>query len=286
MTGALNAAPPVTLASAATTNIATAASNIVYVTGTTSITALGTIAAGATRTVVFNGVLTLTHNASSLILPYAANITTAAGDVAQFISLGSGNWRCVSYSRDTGVVAGTTAQYYRGDKTFVDFATDVRASVLTGLSLASSAAVTAADTILVAFGKLQAQISAKQATLVSGTNIKTINGSDMLGSGDVKISDVTLPTPSNGSRLALNTTYLINGNTTSGFSFLMPGSAAPGNFVQFIDMYGNWEAGAWSVAYDVTGGRVMGLTESMLVNRSNFNFKLVWSDATGGWRIV
>jgi hypothetical protein len=46
---------------------------------------------------VFAGALTFTHNATSLILPGAANITTAAGDVAWVESLGSGNWRCLVY---------------------------------------------------------------------------------------------------------------------------------------------------------------------------------------------
>ena len=35
---------------------------------------------------------------------------------------------------------------------------------------------------------LQASLNSKQATLVSGTNIKTINGSSILGSGDLTVS--------------------------------------------------------------------------------------------------
>jgi hypothetical protein len=112
----------------------------------------------------------------------------------------------------------------------------VRAVVLTGLSLATNAVISATDSVLIAFGKLQAQITAnlstltshtsntsnphattkaqvglgnadntsdankpvstatqtalnaKQATLVSGTNIKTINGTSVLGSGDIVTS--------------------------------------------------------------------------------------------------
>ena len=44
--------------------------------------------------------------------------------------------------------------------TISDFAATVRATILTGISFASSSAVLAADTILVAIGKLQAQITA------------------------------------------------------------------------------------------------------------------------------
>lgn len=102
MTGALNWAATQTIASATTTNIAGSTSNAIIVSGTTTITGLGTIAAGAERCVQFSGILILTHNATSLILPGAANITTAAGDVAYFVSLGAGNWRCVGYQRASG----------------------------------------------------------------------------------------------------------------------------------------------------------------------------------------
>jgi hypothetical protein len=102
MTGALNLATPVSLASAATVAIGAAASNTINITGNVTITAFDTIAAGAYRTLVFGGGLTLTHNAASLILPGAANINTAAGDVAQFVSLGSGNWRCTGYTKANG----------------------------------------------------------------------------------------------------------------------------------------------------------------------------------------
>jgi hypothetical protein len=102
LTTSLNEAPITTLASAATTDIGAEAANTINVTGTTTITALGTIASGARRTVIFAGVLTLTHNGTSLILPTAANITTAAGDVAEFVSEGSGNWRCTNYERKDG----------------------------------------------------------------------------------------------------------------------------------------------------------------------------------------
>jgi hypothetical protein len=99
------------IASAATTDLSAATGDFVYITGTTTITALGTCAAGVERTVKFAGALTLTHNATSLILPTAANITTAAKDVARFRSIGSGNWLCVGYMKANGqalIGSGTT----------------------------------------------------------------------------------------------------------------------------------------------------------------------------------
>lgn len=87
------------IASAGTTNLAAATGVFVHITGTTTITAFGSAAAGVERDLVFDGILTLTHNSTSLILPGGANIATAAGDTATAISEGSGNWRVVSYNR-------------------------------------------------------------------------------------------------------------------------------------------------------------------------------------------
>ena len=61
----------------------------------------------------------------------------------------------------TTATTAATAKYWRGDKTWSDFFTDVRAATLTGLSTATNAVVVAADTVLAAIGKLQAQVSEK-----------------------------------------------------------------------------------------------------------------------------
>lgn len=102
LSSALNEAPSVTLASASTVNIGAAAANTINITGAVTITAFDTIADGARRTLIFGGASMLTHNSTSLILPTGANITPAVGDVAQFVSKGSGNWKCVEYMKADG----------------------------------------------------------------------------------------------------------------------------------------------------------------------------------------
>ena len=67
--------------------------NYFDVTGTVTITSISTLPAGTVIKLQFDGVLLLTHNATTLILSGGANYTTAAGDVFEFISEGSGNWR-------------------------------------------------------------------------------------------------------------------------------------------------------------------------------------------------
>ena len=91
-----------TIASATTTDLSAVNDGDITVTGTTTITGLGTLTAGIKKVLTFSGALTLTHNATSLILPGAANITTAAGDVAIMRSLGSGNWKCVAFQPAAG----------------------------------------------------------------------------------------------------------------------------------------------------------------------------------------
>jgi hypothetical protein len=96
------------IASAATTDLGAVEGLAHNVTGTTTITSFGTVRAGVWKAVVFSGALTLTHNATSLILPGGANITTAAGDVALAMSEGSGNWRVWSYNKASGLSARAT----------------------------------------------------------------------------------------------------------------------------------------------------------------------------------
>lgn len=100
-----------TIASAGTTDISSVPAQYVTVTGTTTITSLGTIKAGWIKFVKFTGALTLTHNATSLILPGAANILTAANDTAIFVSLGSGNWQCWDYVPAARLLNTVNGQY-------------------------------------------------------------------------------------------------------------------------------------------------------------------------------
>jgi hypothetical protein len=94
----------VTLASAATVNLGAAGSNLIAISGTTTITSFGSSASTANPLywVRFTGALTLTYNATSLILPGSATITTAAGDAMLAQYLGSGNWKVHYYQPETG----------------------------------------------------------------------------------------------------------------------------------------------------------------------------------------
>ena len=94
---------PQNLTSAATTDIGAQNSVFLNITGTTTITSFGTNYNGP-RYIRFDGALTLTHNATTLILPGAANITTAAGDSAIVVPSGSpaNGWRVAGYQKADG----------------------------------------------------------------------------------------------------------------------------------------------------------------------------------------
>lgn len=107
------------IASASTINLNTATGNRVHITGTTAITAV-TLTRGP-RTVIFDGVLTLTHNATTNNLPGAANITTAAGDRAIYEGDGTTVY-CVNYIKASGTAVApsggiTTTETITGNTT-------------------------------------------------------------------------------------------------------------------------------------------------------------------------
>jgi len=152
------------IASATTTDLGAVPGLQHTITGTTTITSFGTVSAGIPKVLVFSGILTLTHNGTSLRLPGEVNITTAANDTAIFVSQGSGNWRCVSYTRATGVPT-----------TIIDF--------VTTLSVTSNTTLTIADgyqTILAGGGGTFTITMPDTATLPEGWYVRIVNNGAIL----------------------------------------------------------------------------------------------------------
>lgn len=135
---------------------------------------------------------------------------------------GSADITVVDATKEPAIPAGTTAQYVAGNKTLRTFAADVRAAALTGLSTATNSAIAAADTVLAAFGKLQAQITGlatskldANANAVSASKLqtaRTINGVPFDGTANItwtlaEIGAVTSDVDTTPGRL-LTTDYL------------------------------------------------------------------------------
>lgn len=97
--------------------------------------------------------------------------------------------------KEPTIAAGNVADYWRGDKTWRNLATDVRAALLTGLSTATNAVITASDSVLSAFGKIQAQVSALLTSFTDYVNSNSVSVFAYMTSAqiaDVKAGTLTL----------------------------------------------------------------------------------------------
>lgn len=161
--------------------------NTLNITGSGTITSLGSGGdSGIVRRLVFTTVLQITHNATSLILPGAANITTAAGDVAEFVSLGSGNWRCLGYQRANGTALVGVGQTWQ----------DVTGSRAIGVTYTNTTG--RPIQILVLAG---GQLNTNKSITLNGVSLGMWN---LSGSGSASNSSVSAVIPEGG-------TYLIGG---------------------------------------------------------------------------
>lgn len=219
---ALAFGPFTAIASATTTDLSTVATIGVSVTGTTTITGFGT-GANLLRVVKFAGALTLTHNATTLILPGAANITTAAGDTGVFLSDGSGNWTCISYQKYSGKAVVTTVT-----------SSDISAAVLAALAFGPFTSKASAATV-------DLSTVATVGVSISGTTTITSFGT---GANLLKI-------------VKFAAALLLTHNATS---LILPGAAsittaANDTAIFLSDASGNWTC----VAYQRANGKALTL---------------------------
>lgn len=139
-------------------------------------------------------------------------------------------------SAEPAFSAGIASQYRRGDKTWQDLATAARAVVLTGLSTATNAVITAADSILSALGKLQAQITAHSALTAPHSATSSATASRLMmrdASGRAKVS-----APSEADDIARKDTVdaaQAAASIPSGTIMLFGQSSAPTGWTKLVD---------------------------------------------------
>jgi hypothetical protein len=96
----------------------------------------------------------------------------------------------------------------------------VRDTLLTGLSLATNAVISATDSVLIAFGKLQAQITANLSTLTSHTsNTSNPHATTKAQVGLTNVADVDTTNASNIASGTLSDSRLSSAVTTQGNTF-------------------------------------------------------------------
>lgn len=93
------------VASASTLDLSGLDGNAFSVTGTAAIGTITGLPVGTVYVLTFSDALTFSHHATNLILPGAANITTAAGDIAIMHQYATDDARCISYQRANGLPA-------------------------------------------------------------------------------------------------------------------------------------------------------------------------------------
>ena len=154
-----------------------------------------------------------------------SNTSITFDDALQTITIASqGNVQSVNTK--TGAVVLTTTDITEGTNEYHTSAR-VRAVILTGLSLATNAVISATDSVLIAFGKLQAQITANLSTLTSHTSNTSnphVTTKAQVGLGNVANIDTT-----NASNIAsgtlsdarLSSAVTTQGNTFNGASQLV-----------------------------------------------------------------
>lgn len=89
-----------------TTDLGAYPNTVLTVTGAGPVHSFGTTSpAGVLKVLSFTGATGLGYNATSLILPGAADITTSAGDMAIAVALGSGDWQVLFFNSAALTVA-------------------------------------------------------------------------------------------------------------------------------------------------------------------------------------
>lgn len=166
---------------------------------------------GSTWTVFGGGGAGTVTNVSA-----TAPLTVTTGSTAPQISLLQANGSNPGYlssvdwnlfnNKEAPIAPGSTAQYFRGDKTWYSLETAVLALPLTGLSVAQTTSVTATDTLLGGIGKLQGQLSSMSSTFIdwATTGAQTIDPARL--SLGISAPNKTITTNSSGFLVASNVT--------------------------------------------------------------------------------
>lgn len=164
--------PYSTVASAATLDLSNS-NPVNVITGTTTIVSIG-MGAKQLKILFFQGALTLTYNATSLILPTAQNVALPANSVGIFVSDASGNVTCISLLRGDGL--GVTANH---------------ATLGIGYTTGSGGTVTQATsrTTGVTLNKINGQITTTSTSLAAGASATfTVTNSAIAATDVVNVS--------------------------------------------------------------------------------------------------
>lgn len=220
------------IASASTLSLPSTGGGVFNVTGTTGVTAISSAQGGRCIKLKFAGALTITHNGTSLILPGAANITTVAGDMAEFINEaaanGSGsNWRCFRYSRASGSPLNITDNLIVATQSEAEAASVQTSFLSPGRAQHHPGVAKCRVQYDQSSGTATAQgVSYNLSSLTDGaTGLATVNMTTAMSSGFYHIAGITQrPSTNNDAVISINT-----GTTPSTTAFQLATTVAASN---------------------------------------------------------
>jgi len=133
---------------------------------------------------------------------------------------------------------------------------------------------------------IQDQIDGKQDTLVNTTNIKSVNGTTLLGSGNLEvgggggavdwIAKTTTYTAENGDGILADT-------SSSAWTLTLPATPSVGDVIGISDSNSTFDTNNLTVANN--SSKIHGVAESLVVDLKDASFLLVYTGSTTGWKL-
>ena len=203
----------------------------------------------------------------------------------------------------TSPVSSTTTGVLKSDAGVVSAATpaDITGQALTGFT-SGPGTITASDTILSAINKLSVNTGDDaantnyandyraanfvagtdyQAPLVSGTNIKTVGGTSLLGTGDVPMTGGIAYTKFTANTTAVDKQGILADTSGGPFTITLPLTPTVGMQVIIADSGNTWGTNNCTVARN--GALIGGLAENLVLNISGASVQLIYDGA--GWDV-
>lgn len=119
-----------------------------------------------------------------------------------------------------------------------------------------------------------------QATLISGTNIKTINSTSILGSGDIVISGSSSWIKKTANYTALDKDQIIADTTAGSFTITLPATPILGFAVVIADG-GDWKTTNLTIGRN--GSTIEGLSEDLILDIAGIRVEFVYDGST--WEV-
>jgi hypothetical protein len=197
------------------------ASSFKTINGTTTINSFGSSAGvGSIHFLKFAGSLTLTYNATSMILLGAANVVTQAGDISAVMYMGSSNWLMLEYTK-AAAAPQSAAFSFKGNNTSGSAnPTDILIAALTAKTTPVSA-----DLVMIAdsaAGNAFKKVTVGAISAIAGGTVQSVTCGTGLSGGTITTTgtcaiNLNAQTASLGSDVLLNNTAIyIDGPSISG----------------------------------------------------------------------